>query len=66
MQDERMAWLATALTVLAVADTLLPTPEDWFPLLGWLDEAALWGLAIRSWIGYFKGEKIEDVGRWLL
>ena len=64
MQDLRVATAATILTVAAVADTVLPTPEDWFPLIGWVDEAILWGLTIRMWMSYFKGEKLEDIFRW--
>ena len=64
MQDPRVAVAAGILTVAAIADTVLPTPEDLFPLIGWVDEAVLWGLTIRMWASYFKGEKLEDIFRW--
>jgi len=64
MQDFRVAALATALTVAAIADTLVPTPEDLWPILGWVDETLLWGLAAKMWISYLEGRKLEELFVW--
>jgi len=61
MGDPRVAGLATITTIIAVADTLMPTPEDLAPLLGWVDEVALWGLSAKLWIEFLKGTKLEDL-----
>jgi hypothetical protein len=64
MQDPRVAGLATALTVVAIVDTLVPTPEDLWPILGWFDETILWGLATRMWISYLEGRTLEELFVW--
>ncbi|MHC1624440.1 MAG: hypothetical protein ACXQS2_00285 [Methermicoccaceae archaeon] len=64
MQDPRVAGLATALTVAAIADTLLPTPEDLWPILGWVDETILWGLSAKLWISFLEGRKLEEIFVW--
>lgn len=61
MQDLRVAGLATAATIAAIADTLLPTPEDLYPVLGWIDEVALLGLSAKLWFEYLKGTKLEEL-----
>jgi len=58
--DLRLAGLASVLTALAVADTILPTPEDAFPILGWFDEVTLWGLSIKAWIDFLSNKTLED------
>jgi len=62
MNDLRVAGLATLTTAIAIADTALPTPEDLAPILGWVDEVALWGLSAKLWLEYFKGTRLEDLG----
>ena len=59
--DERVVALAAATTIAAIVDTLLPTPEDLFPILGWIDEAVLWGLAAKLWIAAAQGKKLEEL-----
>jgi len=64
MSDIRLMGLATAVTILAIADSLLPTPEDYYPFLGWIDEAILWGLAARLWKDVAMGKTLEEVFSW--
>jgi len=64
MQDPRVAGLAAALTLAAIADTLITTPEDLYPILGWIDETLLWGLAAKMWISYLEGRKLEELFVW--
>ena len=58
--DSRVAGLALATTTVAVIDTLAPTPEDMFPILGWVDEFTCWGLSMKFWGDYFKGKQLEE------
>jgi len=61
MQDLRVAGLAVAATIAAIVDTLIPTPEDLYPWIGWVDEAMLWGLSFRLWMSYAEGRKLEEL-----
>jgi len=61
MQDIRLAGLATAVTIAAIVDTLVPTPEDLYPVVGWIDEAVLWGLSVRLWMSYAEGKTLETL-----
>ncbi|RLG58201.1 MAG: hypothetical protein DRN95_04680 [Candidatus Hydrothermarchaeota archaeon] len=60
-RDIRVAGLATIVTIAAILDTLWETPEEFYPLLGWIDEAILWGLAAKLWLSFTKGETLEDL-----
>ena len=59
--DSRVGCLALVTTIVAIADTVAPTPEDLYPLAGWIDEFVLWGLSAKFWISFIKGEKLEEV-----
>lgn len=61
MPDWRVGLAATVLTVVAIADTVLPTPEDAFPLMGWVDEVALWGLSMKFWVEYLSNTQFEKI-----
>jgi len=62
--DMRLAGLATAVTLIAIADILIPTPEDLAPVVGWVDEVVLSGLAVKLWSETLQGKTLEEVMGW--
>jgi len=57
MGDPR--WLALGLFfgAAALADTIIQTPEDLIPILGWIDEGFLWYLTFDSFYAYFTNRR---------
>lgn len=51
---------ATVFTVLAVADTVAPTPEDLVPVLGQADEIGLWVASGHLWGNAIQGQHLDD------
>jgi len=59
--DRRVLAVAIFATILAVAWTAIPTPEDVVPVAGWIDEGILWAFAVRLWYAVLRGETFEQV-----
>lgn len=62
-KDMRVGGLALATTAVTIVDILAPTPEDFLPVLGWVDEITLLGLTGKFWMEYFGGRTMEDLAR---